>query len=247
MPRISPEPRASSVSEFVTLFERGGALRPTDLQWYRGESRPRPQGALLPSIARRPSRMADEWSSYQRFRQSAAAFLPHASMSPWDWMLYMQHYGVRTRLLDWTESALAALYFAVERPARDRYDGIVWCLNPLRLNEIAGYGRILQCAGLDNELDEYTIESLKRGTATADYKPVALIAQRSFARLIAQQGVFTVIHRQRTPLDSIANEGLLSRVRIPAKSKQPIRNGLAALGVTRLTMFPEIQSVARSE
>src|SRR5262245_52178307 len=31
----------------------------------------------------------------------------------WEWCFLMQHYGARTRLLDWSDGALVALYFAV--------------------------------------------------------------------------------------------------------------------------------------
>src|SRR5258708_13691708 len=235
---------ARSVAQYARLFESRGVLRPSDPQWYRGEGRSRQRRALLPSIARKPPRVGEEWAIYQRFRPSAAAFLPHANLAPWDWMLYMRHYGEYTRLLDCSESALVALYFAVEDMHAEGFDGVVWCLDPLRLNDLAGHGRRIHCAGLDTELDYYTIESVHASTDAVAYAPVALIAQRSFPRLIAQQGVFTVTHRQQVALDEIGEPELLARVRIPSAAKAEVRASLKALGMTRLSLFPELQSLA---
>jgi len=245
MPRRPRDLTVRSVSEFSTLFEPKGELYNTRLLWYRGEDRLRPSGALLPSIARRPSRLRDEWAIYQRFRQNAAAFVPHTSLTPWDWMLYMRHYGQHTRLLDWSESALVALYFAVERA--DRSPGVVWCLDPLRLNELAGHGARVHCAGIDTELDQYTTEAVKLSSAKADFKPVALIAPRSFPRLVAQQGVFTVTHRTRTALDQIPDATLLRRIRIPASAKPSMRDSLKTLGMGRLSLYPELQSLTGAD
>lgn len=250
MPKSNPEYTVSSVAQYVRLIELGGALHASPFTWFRGETRRRPLGRLLPSIARRPSQLNHEWETYQRFRQSAAAFLPPANLDEWDWLLYMQHYGIRTRLLDWTESALAALYFAVEekKPSRDGADGIVWCLDPLRLNELAGRERALPCAGVgkgtDEPLNAYTIEKIHVSPAMGDFKPMAFIAQRSFPRLIAQQGTFTIVHQRPIALDSIRDDHLLKRILIPASAKRAMRDGLKALGITRLVMFPEIQSIA---
>ena len=52
-----------------------------------------------------------------------------------EWLCLMQHYGAPSRVLDWTENIVTALYFAVADTTAD-CDGAVWLLNAGRLNEI---------------------------------------------------------------------------------------------------------------
>lgn len=238
-----------SVAEYVGLFADGQPFSGPTPRWFRGECRLRNTKALLPSIARPPATPAQEWTEYQRFRQNAAAFLPHATLTEWDWMLYMRHFGAPTRLLDWSESPVVALYFAVEKPERDGDEGAVWCINPVRLNELAGFEPRIYAAGIDLDFNVYTpseVQNAPRAKGTA-FKPAALIAARSFPRLVAQQGVFTVIHRDPTALDEIVDGQLLSRIKIPAAAKASIRLALKTLGINRLSMFPELQSVSAGQ
>ena len=112
---VRPEPRG----EEQPLWFRGH----TDANW-----------KLMPKLYRKEYGDADESEIRNEF-QSRALQLIQGRMpaSKWEWYFLMQHYGVPTRLLDWTENALIALYFAVEdHPGT--CDAAVWVLDPAWLN-----------------------------------------------------------------------------------------------------------------
>jgi len=74
---------------------------------------------LLPSIARSisgiPLNPELEILFLSKFKSLATPYvesLPNGVESYWSWLFQMQHYGVPTRLLDWSRDALVALYFA---------------------------------------------------------------------------------------------------------------------------------------
>lgn len=69
------------------------------------------------------------WRSYEQtiiriFQREAVPALQREPGSLTDWIVLAQHHGVPTRVLDWSLSALQALYFAVE--SLSDADGVVW-------------------------------------------------------------------------------------------------------------------------
>jgi hypothetical protein len=71
---------------------------------------------------------ATEQKMFQEFRQAAPFLLPSASTNDWDRLSIAAHYGMKTRLLDWTVNPMVALWFALAKP-KD-VDAAVWSFRP---------------------------------------------------------------------------------------------------------------------
>jgi len=240
----------TSVAGLLRCLDSHAQLaRPPVPLWYRGSTNK--AYSLTPSILRHPNALAREQALLNSFKQNAVQFLSHRPNSEWEWLFLARHHGVPTRLLDWTENPLIALYFATHSidqiDKNDDKDGAFWLLLPASLNEYSGIGlhslHLPMFEDAEHGLQSYLPAHLAAEQVTS-LTPVAGIAVRNSKRMQAQHSVFTVSHRDPTPLDRLGGGPHVGMYVVPRAHKQRIRQQLASLHVTPLSVLPDLDNVA---
>lgn len=157
---------AKSLNEYIHIIECILGQQEADeksVLWFRGLEQTDISYHLEPSIYRYISsgketnhmngqktygtlRLKEEYR-YQHFVARNYDKVQNMPESMIEWQEVMQHYFSKTRLMDWSESAIVALNFALEayvNPTEDRevlYKRrhnmpVIWVLNPVRLNKV---------------------------------------------------------------------------------------------------------------
>jgi len=173
-----------------------------------------------------------------------------------EWLVLMQHYGVPTRLLDWTENILIALYFAVKDFPDD--DGEIWTLYPLALNKNGSdfWGMptlknpFLQYLAKEvNYKEDNKLELVKKLELTGIPKyPVAFYPVLNFVRMVVQSSTFTIHPFPKNGNhieDILEEEKYLFRYVIPAKYKKNLLQNLNSLGIKNYKIFPDLDHFAQ--
>jgi hypothetical protein len=182
--------------------------------WFRGVRR---NVSLLPKILRfghtpkYVNRIENEL--YAEFANSVNSYVEGIKcLNSWDYLCAMQHYGVSTRLLDWSERLDVALYFAVSsHQTIDAFNSDewprLWVLNPYRLNYIYIKDNLIFDKADCVPYDYY--EELVRQIPTATWPHVAPIAIHpgfTNRRIMAQSGCFTFHGSDFRPLNEQIKE-----------------------------------------
>ncbi len=257
-----------SVEEFVGAVEglesqwRVNDRRPT--LWFRGHAAT--DWKLLPGLQRYDlvDPEAQELSAYYYFQVRAPQLLRWVpdEHDAWSWMVHMQHYGFPTRLLDWSERPLVALFFALYNLHGDA-DAVVWVLAPEMWNlAFKGLDSIEMAPGdirhptwvngffqtvAANEsppMDDETVEQRRQACSS----PMAVLAPQRNMRIYSQSGTFTVHGFDPRPLDEIADEAEfegLTRLVIPGDVKAKVRRHMLRNWIDETAVFPEAPSLCQ--
>lgn len=237
----------TSLADFVGQLAAGGFAVGDPPVWYRGCRNE--AFALIPSALRPPLGGHSEKAMLKRYMQDAHFLMVEPPASQWEWVFSAQHHGVPTRLLDWTENPLVGLYFASE-PTPDPDDvecpGGLWVLNPAGLNAYSLNEKRsdLPMFGIDAELDKFA--PLTADAMAVHLKPAAGLAMRSFLRIAAQWGTFTV-HANDTALeDVVLEQPIVKKFTVAADAKSQIRNELQTLGIESRSVYPDLHHLGAS-
>lgn len=231
----------NSVSDLLSILKEDIGEYDEDI-WFRGQGEF--DWKLTPGIFRFSNKYS-ETTLLTRFKQSASLLIDTSPKDDFDWMFLMQHYGVPTRLLDWTESPLTALYFAITNEDYNKSDSALWMLKPIELNKKANIRTNEKnfIPSFDDEyLKNYNIQNVS-SNSRVEMGPIATIATRNNSRIQAQLGVFTIHHLDKKPLEDFCGITDIIKYRIPKEAKEVLQKELDLLSVNKFSLFPELSSI----
>jgi len=170
----------------------------------------------------------------------------------------MQHYGIPTRLLDWTENPFIALYFAltsapfeiVHKKRVYNEDAAVWVLDPMLWNQES-----LKDFSYDKgilSVEDHFVDSFQPRTPFGNIreKPVAIFGTHNSSRIVSQRGVFTVFGKKIKPIeetyidDSFPQDSLIKLI-LPKDKILSLLNSLTSLGITDSVVYPDLEGLAK--
>lgn len=230
-----PECHFVGLAQYVQLLQRFPALAwmyrgQSDISWPLRPKAGRPEYYLkATSYWIERGQTSGDLGRFGDWRKQAVAFHERLPTNDFECLALAQHFGLATRLLDWSSNPLAALFFATEGGGES--DGAVYCYSPKKLVDPELFAP-QQCAVI------------------AAYHP------RPFdRRILAQGGLFTCHPEPQEPLqpEDMDNDSIrelsevavnLVLVRVPADMKDILQRQLNDVGVNRKTLFPDLEGLS---
>lgn len=247
-------------------------------QWYRGHADK--SWELIPKVQRGFIGNDEELFRKERyytndFQARASIFnSPKPPLNEYaNWLTLMQHYGLPTRLLDWSRSPLVALYFAVSDNNECEKDSCVWILTPGKLNTAEQLEKPTNIDGIEYQnsylynMSHKTIFTMiytafrrwkfssNHNAITSDDikfnhrfndlagKIAACYPTEADSRVYNQLSTFTV-HNSSKKLINFCDESTLLRLTIPCQKKKSLLYELSVCGITQSYIYPDLEHIA---
>ncbi|MBE5034720.1 FRG domain-containing protein [Gallibacter intestinalis] len=212
---------------------------------------------LSPKILRKGYALSEYDEPLNKFKQEAASYLRTVcGNNNLLWMQYAQHYGVPTRLLDFSSNPLVALYFACKDNINS--DGIIWIINSFRFNNctLKNFNGHDEKWIIDFYISQQKDDELKPGNEM--FRPLLFVPDYIDERMNAQSSRMMLwpissfildneIEQKKSYMhltnEEFSNEKYAFKVVIPAKSKKGIMKQLDLLGINEKSIFPGLDSI----
>lgn len=245
------------IKDFDTIIKIGITFQQN---WFRGHSKV--FNELTPGIFRqkfklnnilKPNLEQEFAEEFKRKAPSLVSNLPETN-NHLEWLFLMQHHGVPTRLLDWSENILVATFFVVSDNVAS--DGELWSMLPWKLNGNLGFWGLpidisRELNFLASEIFHTNPEELAKNLniKTTPISPLAFLPPLKHPRMTSQQSAFTIHPRgnnTKTITETLTEEKFLTRYIIPKELKRSFRRNLSALGVDYKSIFPDLEGLAKT-
>ena len=209
-----------------------------DQLWFRGHGNA--DYLLLPSLLRDPSGLEKERLLFEKFRQLSLKVFPRRT-DDWETLFDMQHYGIPTRLLDWTDTLGIGVFFAATYNRFFRgANAAIFILDPIALNY---YSRIKKVPLIPDDKDISYREIYWEKKPFAPIFPIACEPIFLNDRILAQKGKFTIHGDNTTPLDDLCDKAV-KRVVLTGKAISEALEFLEIANINEYSVFPDMSGIA---
>jgi hypothetical protein len=250
-------PTISDLISSIRKKQENEALS-TNNVYFRGQ---RSHDLLVPGLLRQPIDHAKENQLFcDCLIMSGNDVTSHKSS--WESLALFQHYGIPTRLLDWSSSLVHALYFAASKCLHCSYrkeckkskkachgNPTLWILDPEKMHEHLYPKKelIAFTIGIDHIPDYSEFFVRKNRASRWPYKsgPIFVEIPWTNPRIKSQKGYFT-FHAKDTPMDSLKTaSSWLTKYEFNGKERGKLLDELETINIGENDIYTDLVSLAR--